>query len=88
MLDNHIRPQSDFLLPGAHIGFFGQDVNPSFFAKLGLCDQVEDTPDTFPALNTTSPRTSAAVTEFTGQIDEFYARDYENFGFDWDAKGD
>ena len=87
VLDNHIRPQSDFLLPGAHIGFFGQDVNPSFFAKLGLCDIAPNTQNTFPQLNATDRTIWKEVLGQKGQIETFYAKDYENFGFDREADG-
>lgn len=81
-LDNHIRPQRDFLLQNAHLTFRIEDgIQPVIdYVKQKL--QIESVPEVR-HLNAApeTPKISVSIS-LRARIEEFFAEDYERLGYD------
>ena len=77
---NHIRPQSEFMIPGTEY----------FHLEDGLLDvqrrlaELTETalPEAIPTANRSTKRETAVDPETAQKISHFYARDFSNFGYD------
>lgn len=80
-LDNHIRPQSDFLLPKSTIARFEDDLSAGFFeGYLAKLRQPVHSSE-FPAENISRRRELTISNEINEEIREFYRDDFTNFGY-------
>ncbi len=89
--DNHIRPQSDFHVPGTHIYHFEEGLEPivtDINARLGLDVQTDEhrAKDAFQSYGIASGdvRLSTAV---RARVQAFYRRDYLKFNYRLDGTG-
>ena len=80
-LDNHIRPQSDFLLPGAIVGRFENDLNARFFAEHSLTKAGLFAGRRLSKVNSSGPGDRVISDQLAGEIRAFYRFDYETFGY-------
>lgn len=79
--DNHFRPQADFLLPTALIGYFERDLNDVFFQNAGLAGPDPSQKRPMPRLNPSIITDAPLDPALRKQVENFYARDYDLFGY-------
>jgi hypothetical protein len=80
--DNHLRPQHDFLLPGAKVLRLEDQLNGSALRRLvediGVAAENFDLP-----IKNVSPKLDFKISRKThGDIEEFYQIDFKTFGYE------
>lgn len=81
LLDNHIRPQSDFLVPGAVIGRFEEDLNARFLEqKLGHLEPLLSEA-AMPALNASEVQKVELTKKALRSVRRFYSQDFRRIGY-------
>ena len=83
-LDNHLRPQCEFLLPEATVGSFESDLSPDYISQV-LSTIGENLPigTEFPRLNEGQNADNFSIRDVVLQeIEEFYATDFQVLAYE------
>lgn len=84
VLDNHLRPQAEFLLKGVMIGKFENDLNQRFLNNfLKTAGLPSDLPE-FSMVNKSERASVRLSTSLVEDISDFYQEDFRHFGYSSD----